>query len=225
MTSIRNKFAVVETTLVSAVADDGTFTVAYPTGFTQLSFTAGLAKTTGYLIINGNDRWSEADPGFSVSYGASEITVTNLSAMTWAAGSTVKMHLEVQDGRFRIPFIVPLPPLATLTNADIVTEVRPGIEGTIEHAEFVTTIAATTASKAATLNLEIDTTNVTGGTIALTSANVTPKGAAIAAAAITGANTLTRDSKLSVEASSVTAFVEGEGYLIIYIRPTAHDQY
>lgn len=225
MTSIKNKFARISTILVSAVADDGTFTVAYPTGFSQLSFTAGLARTGGYMIVNGNDRWSQADPGFSVSYGASDITVTNLTGASIAAGSTIDMQLDVADGTQRIPLVVPLPPLSTITAADIVTEIRPGIEGVIEHAEFVTTIAATTAAKAATLNLEIDTTNVTGGTIALTSANVTPKGAAIAASAITGANTLTRESKLSVEASSVTAFVEGEGFLIVYIRPTGQDQY
>lgn len=223
MTSIKNNFARISTTLVSAVADDATFDVAYPTGFSQLSFSKGAARTAGYMIVNGNDRWSQADPGFSVSYGASAITVTNLTNAALAAGSTIDMHLDVADGNSRIPFVIPLPPLAGITAADIVTEMYPGIAGVIEYWEFVTTVAVTTAAKAATLNLEIDTTNVTG-TLALTSAGLATKGTVVGAAC-TAANTLTKESKLSVEAASVTAFAEGEGYLVVYIRPTQNDVY
>lgn len=223
MVSVNNKFARISTTLVSAVADDGTFTVSYPAGFSQLSFSKGMARTGGYMIVNGNDRWSQVDPGFSVAYGASLITVTNLTGYTLAAGSTIDLHLDVSDGKSRIPFTIPLPPLATITAADIVTEMYPGIAGVIEYWEFVTTIAASTASKLATLNLEIDTTDVTGS-IALTTATVTPKGT-ILGAACTANNTLTETSKLSVEASAVTAFSEGEGYLVVYIRPTPNDIY
>lgn len=223
MTRIKNEFARISTTLVSAVADSATFTVSYPTGYVQLSFTKGAALTTGYMIVNGNDRWSQANPGFSVSYGASLITVTNLTGATLAAGSTIEMHLEVGDGNTRIPFVIPLPPLAGITAADVVTEMYPGIAGTIEYWEFVDTVAVTTAAKLATLNLEIDTTDVTG-TLALTSAGLTPKGIVVGAAC-TANNTLTKTSKLSVEASSVTAFVEGEGYLVVYIRPTGNDVY
>jgi len=223
MSSINNKFARISTTLVSAVADDATFTVSYPTGFSQLSFSKGMARTGGYMIVNGNDRWSQVDPGFSVSYGASLITVTNLTGYTLPAGATIDIHLDVSDGNSRIPFTIPLPPLATITAADVVTEMYPGIAGTIEYWEFVTTIAASTASKLATLNLEIDTTDVTGS-IALTTATVTPKGIVLGAAC-TANNTLTATSKLSVEASAVTAFSEGEGFLVVYIRPAQNDVY
>lgn len=225
MSIIRNQFGVSSVTLASAVADDATFTMQYPTGMAQAAFATGLAGSGSYVIVNGNDRWSVADPGFGVSYGASEITVTNLTGATIAAGSTITAQFETQNGNNRIPFTIPLPPLAGITAADIVTEIYPGIEGTIEHVEFVTTVAVTTAAKAATLNLEIDTTDVTGGVLALTSAALTPKGKAIEATAITANNTLTRTSKLSIEASSVTAFVEGEGFLIIYIRPTNSNEY
>lgn len=225
---IRNNFATATAILASAVTNTGTFTVPYPSGTSQLSFTAGLAASNSYMIVNDNDRYPAAASGagtFAISYGASNITITNNLGFTLAAGAKVVLMFETVDGNARIPFVIPLPPLATITAADIITEMRPGIAGTIEYWEFVTTIAATTASKAATLNLEIDTTDVTGGTIALTSANVTPKGIVVPAAAITGANVLTRDSKLSVEASAVTAFAEGEGYLVVYIRPTQDDAY
>ena len=112
MTSTKNETVRFSTTLASAVADDATFTIAYPSGYAQANFSKGQARSTGgYMIVNGNDRWSQADPGFSVSYGASNITVTNLTGASLAAGSTIDMHLDVADGTFRIPLIVPLPPL------------------------------------------------------------------------------------------------------------------
>jgi hypothetical protein len=67
----------------------------------------------------------------------------------------------------------------------------------------------------ASLNLEINAVNLTGGVISLTSANCTPLGAVIAGTAITANNTFGATDTISVEASSVTAFVEGEGVLLL----------
>lgn len=224
MATNRNQFATVSTVLAAAVTNSSTFTVNYPSGTSQLSFQAGLAAPGTYMIVNGNDKYTLAAAQMNVAFGASNITVTNGTGATLPAGTNITIMLEMVDGNGRIPLTIPLPPLATITAADVVTEIRPGIAGTIEYWEFVTTIAATTSGKAATLNLEIDTTDV-NGTIALTSANTTPKGIVVPCTAITGAATLTRDSKLSVEASAVTAFVEGEGFLVVYIRPTPNDAY
>lgn len=224
--TIRSKFAtVLGTVLASAVADDGTFTVSYPSGYSQLDFTAGLAGTGHYAILNDNDKFSFADPGINVSFDASLITITNRSGASWPAGTKVDLYFDLKEGRGRYPLTIPLPPLATITAADIITDMRLGIEGYIEYAEFVTTIAATTASKAATLNFEIDTTDVTGLTLALTTATVTPKGKTLAFGAPTANNRLYRNSKLSLEASSVTAFSEGEGFIVLYIRPLEDDEY
>lgn len=217
--TIRSLFKTANLTLGTAVADAGTFTVSYPSGTSQLSFNAGLAGSSHYAILNSNDRWAAATPGIAVSFGASNITITNNTGYTWAAGTVVDLFFRLRKGNERIPLTIPLPPLSTITVADVITEIRPGIAGTIEYWEFVSTIAVTTAAKLATLNLEIDTTNVVGGDIALTSAALTPKGVVVGATP-TGSNTLTRESKLSVEASAVTAFVEGEGFLVVYIRPT-----
>lgn len=110
--------------------------------------------------------------------------------------------------------------LAKLANGDIVTQYTPGFAGTIEKISFVVTDPATTESKAATLNMEIGTTNLTGGALALTSANCTPLGKVTDASAITGANVFTDSDTISVEAGSVTAFVEGEGVLLIVLAHT-----
>ncbi len=83
-------FGVVTHTLSSAVADDATFTVAYPTGHSQGSLTG---STGGDLTVNDGaiGIYEQADPGFSASFGASNITITNLSGQTWPAGSTIRV--------------------------------------------------------------------------------------------------------------------------------------
>lgn len=226
MTSFRNKgYSTLAHQLASAVADDGTFTMAYPSGTTVGDFDKGLANLSGcYVQLNDNDRWAYADPGINLSFGASEITVTNRSGYEWAAGTIVDLHLDVKEGNRRL-VVLPVPPLAGWTAADILTEMQLGIEGDLEYAELVMTVAVTTAAKAATLNFEIGTTDVTGMTLALASADATPKGKALPFGLPTAGYTLTRASKLSLEASSVTAFSEGEGFINLYIREAAPDRY
>lgn len=213
-------FATAEIILASAVADDGTFTVGYPSGTSQLSFNAGLAGSGSYIILNDNDKVSVGNPGISLSFDASYVTVTNLTGAAIPAGTKVGVFLDRVDGN-DVVFLNFHLKLAKLANGDIITEFRPGIAGKVEDVSFVTTDPATTASKLSTLNLEIGTTDVTGGTVALTTAACNTLGKVVQGAAITGNNTLTQESKLSVEASSTTAFVEGEGDLIIRIRKSA----
>jgi predicted RecA/RadA family phage recombinase len=114
--------------------------------------------------------------------------------------------------------------LAKLANGDIVTTYTPGFAGVIEKVSFVVTDPATTADKAATLNLEIGTTNLTGGVITLSSAaggNALTLGKVVDGTAITAANVFGAADTISVEASSVTAFAEGEGALLIVIKNAA----
>jgi len=105
--------------------------------------------------------------------------------------------------------------LANVANGDVLTNMPLGFAGTITAVDFFVTTAVTTAAKATTLNLEIGTTNLTGGVVALTSANCTPLGAKVAGSAITDGNTFASGDTLSIEASSTTAFSEGAGFLAI----------
>lgn len=107
--------------------------------------------------------------------------------------------------------------LAKVANGDVVTNYAPGFAGAIKKVSFVVTDPVTTAGKAATINLEINTVDVTGGVLSLTSANCTPLGAVVNGTAITGNNVFTATDTISVEASSVTAFAEGEGVLLIVL--------
>jgi len=109
--------------------------------------------------------------------------------------------------------------LAQITGAgDVLTTYTPGYKFKVLSVDFAVTTVVTTGSKAATLNVEIGTTNVTGGEVALTSANCTPLGAVVAGSAVTAANTGAANATISVEAASVTAFSEGAGVLLIKLQ-------
>jgi len=109
-------------------------------------------------------------------------------------------------------------PLASLADGDIITTMTPGFAGVIKKMFSTVTTVASTASKASTLNLEIGTTNVTGGALALTTANCDTLGETNDATAITAANYFGPADTISVEASSTTTFIEGVVELVIVIQ-------
>jgi hypothetical protein len=81
--------------LAAAVANAGTVTVAYPSGTTQASFIgANVATNTGFAVLNGNEVYPEAGSGVRVNftYNGGDITVTNNTGVTWAAGSTLRLQ-------------------------------------------------------------------------------------------------------------------------------------
>ena len=75
-------------TLVAAVADEATFTAAYPSGYDQDALTG---TTGGEVLVGENDVWQQDDPGFAFSFGASNITVTNNTGATLAAATDLKL--------------------------------------------------------------------------------------------------------------------------------------
>ena len=107
--------------------------------------------------------------------------------------------------------------LAKVAAGDVLTEFTPGFPGRIIKASFAVTDPVTTAAKAASFNLEINSANLTGGSLALTSANCGTLGAVVNASAITGNNIFDSDDTISIEASGVTAFAEGEGIVLLVL--------
>lgn len=112
---------------------------------------------------------------------------------------------------------IPLQLVGITGNVDVVTTWTAPFNGRIKKTEFAVTKIASTASKAATLNFEIGTTNLTGGVIALTSTNCGTLGAIVAGTAVTADNAFKAGDTISLEASSVTAFVEGDGVLLLTV--------
>lgn len=141
--------------------------------------------------------------------------VKGTAEFTDNSGGTAGTTLAAGVGVSHLVFYINL---ATLTDADQLTTYVPGYKFKILKVDFRVHIPVTTAAKASTINLEIGTTNLTGGAVALTSANCTPRGAAVAGSAVTGNNTGTATDSISIEASSTTTFAEGSGWLIVSIQ-------
>ena len=214
-------FATVSTVLTADVANAGTFTVGYPTGYVQGNFTAGLNRSGSYMVVNGNDKYTGSQ--LSLAFGASLITVTNSTGVTLTAGSTVVLQVEVADGNDIVSFQFPVNLASVTGTQDVVTGFRPGVDGEIEDSCFVTNVPATTAAKLASFNVEINNANLAGGLIALTTVAANTMGKVAQGTDITAANTIKRSDALSIEASAVTAFVEGSGTFYVRIRRTVPD--
>lgn len=103
-------------------------------------------------------------------------------------------------------------------NGDVLTTYTPGYKFKILSVDFAVCKAVTTAAKRADLNIEIGTTDLTGGVVSITSAAATPAGVVIAGSAVTAANTGSSSATISVEASNVTAHAEGSGWLLVKIQ-------
>lgn len=140
---------------------------------------------------------------------------TQAAAFTDNTTGTTTTTLAAGAGIYNLAFDLPL---AGITDADILTSFLPGHKFKILAFDFYTTVAVTTGAKASTINLEIGAVDVTGGVIALTSANCTPKGVKVAGTSVTAANTGSATDVISMEATLTTAFVEGEGHFVIRIQ-------
>jgi len=171
---------------------------------------------------------SRAVYGASVTAGAS-LTPDALGRLVIAAGNNPIVAIAAESGLTneihsvyvvsraivqRSVLVIPIK-LAKVANGDILTNFTPGFPGSIIKVAFAVTDPVVTASKVATLNLEINAVNLSGGVVSLTSANCTPLGAVVAGSAITANNVFSATDTISVEAASVTAFVEGEGVLLV----------
>lgn len=105
---------------------------------------------------------------------------------------------------------------ANIANGDLLTGYTPGYAFEILSFDARCAVPVTTGAKAATLNLEIDATNLTGGVISL--AGTYTQGQSQNGSTVTGTSVGTSTQTISIEASAVTAFVEGAFWLILRIK-------
>lgn len=111
--------------------------------------------------------------------------------------------------------------LASMTTsaADLVTNLTPGYKFKLLAASFTTTTLGVGSSASQVINLEINSTNVTGGVVTITEASTDTLGESSAGTSITAANTGSASDTISVEvAASGTVFTAGEGILFIRIQ-------
>lgn len=136
-------------------------------------------------------------------------------AVAAGSGGTVTMYVTQPDSTGAGSWTFPVNAMTALANGDWITNFIPGFAGRIVALGWLQGTAVTTASKAATINAEIGTTDLTGGVVSLTSAACTPRGKFIAGTAVTGGNVFTETDTISIEISGVTSFAEGDGLIVV----------
>lgn len=141
--------------------------------------------------------------------------IANPPSLTDNSGGSVLTAFAANIGVMLIGFKLNL---ASVTAADIIAAVKFGFKFKIRRVFFLADTPVTTGAKAATLTPKIGTTALTGGVVALTSANCTPMGAQVAGSAVTAANTGSATDTITVTASAVTAFSEGSGTLYLEVQ-------
>lgn len=183
---------------------------------------AQRTMTTSNIIRQptGPDGWQVGEAttdkiGFHDKAPTTQRSDASQVAITDSTGGTVSDTFAAGNGVYALSFGVNL---ANIADGDVITSITPTHKFKVLETYFVTNVPVTTGSKASTLNWEIGTTNLTGGTIALTSAACTPMGKVVPGAPITAANTGSASQLLSLEAASTTAFVEGSGTVVIVIQ-------
>lgn len=222
-------FDVITVTPSADVATNGTVTFNYPAGRVKTDY----AQNAGEILISHGLQTQFADQagGFSIVYGTSSAVLTYLGSTNLPAGKSMTLQLPVATytalvdnsggapsgglaagvGVQQIALFVNL---ADIAAADVITALKPGFNGKVLAFDVYVDKPATTAAKLATLTPKIDTTAITGGVVAATSANATPQGAKIAGSAVTALNTFGPTDTLGVTGSAVTAFAEGSAWLV-----------
>lgn len=155
-------------------------------------------------------------------YGGTPIvqpTTADQTALTDSTGGSVAdATLAATAGVSTLSIPIQLASMTT-SAADLVTAFTPGYKFKILGLSFATTTVSTGDGASQVLNLEIGTTNLTGGALTLTLAGTDTLGELTAATAVTAANTGAADATISVEvAASGTVFTAGSGVLLVTIQ-------
>lgn len=196
--AIANEACVIMTLGISKVIYGGNVTA----GSNITPDAAGKAVTAG-----GTD----AVVGVALESGSANNIGTVLLVTRTATGTT---GLAKSNSVISIP--VDLAQYAA--TGDIATTYIPGFAGTIKSVAFMVTEAGAGTDAEVDVNLEVGTTNVTGGVVALTLAGTATVGAVVAGTAITdNAGFLATDS-ISLEATVTTAFTGGKGTFLITVE-------
>jgi hypothetical protein len=178
----------------------------------------GVAKgIAGGTIVRGDRLSVDANGALVASTGAGAIVGTALESA--ASGAIFSALLSRRPlSRVTLSFGVAL---TAIPAGDLVTSYPLPGAGRIVGFRYVPQVVTTTAGDGMDLNLEIGTTNLTGGVLGLTSANTNALGVVVSATAITAGNTYAPGALLSIEgATGAGAFAEGSGTLHVDIELT-----
>lgn len=149
---------------------------------------------------------------------ASPLSAALPNAFTDNTTGTASDTLAAGVGVTTLTFVVDLVTLTTLAS-ELMTDYVPGYAFKILAVDFIVTDAGAGAGATQTINLEIGSTNLTGGVINPTLANTATPGALVSGTAVTANNTGTNASTLSIEvAAGGTIFTSGTGIILVKIQ-------
>ena len=88
-------------TLQSAVAPGQSVSFAYPDDLGPADFVGydSMLDNSSAVVIDNNDVWSTAEDEVEFSFGASEITATNNTPVTWRAGGDFFAQIDIPGSR------------------------------------------------------------------------------------------------------------------------------
>lgn len=172
-------------------------------------------------IVMGGGRNTDNSPKNDSGFLKKDEGVT-LSGVTPAlvnsTGGTPSMTLAAGAGVTTLSIPIQLAAMTTAA-ADLITNYTPGYAFKVLSVSFVTTTLGTGAAASQTLNLEIGTTNLTGGVVNVTLASTDTLGEITAGTAVTAANVGTAADTISLEvAAGGTVFTAGAGVLLVKIQ-------
>lgn len=138
------------------------------------------------------------------------ITATNVED----ALQEIVKKANAADG---VPIAFPMI-LANATTGSIMATLTPGFAGKIRKITASVVSACTTTAKLATFTPAIGGVSITGGALALTSTNCSTLGSAVNGSSVTSNNAFGASDAITVVASSVTAFAEGQVQVYLFIQ-------
>lgn len=185
-------------------------------GCTAFGQSGKITETTDSYTIgrDANDKI-----GFHGATAVVQRASANQTALTDSTGGSVAdATLAATAGISTLSIPIQLSAMTTAA-ADLVTDYVPGFKFKILSVQFATTKLGTGSGASQVINLEIGSTNVTGGVVTATLAGTDTLGELTAGTSVTAANTGSATDTISVEvAASGTVFTAGDGVLLIRIQ-------
>lgn len=181
-------------------------TAAPPTDAEVEAAIPSAVRDTGYFRL-GVAKFARSGSAITVSLYHNKAERGSPADLNDVADSYQQQALTVGLYRYKETLSFPMP-AASIANGDLVTARPLGYYGKIAGWRVICVTPITTGSKTATLNMEINTTDVT--TAAAVYAGTKAMGELDALPAPSAANIFAPGDTFSLEAASVTAFVEGQ---------------
>lgn len=198
----------------SWVPEDSVVFIEFAGWFSVTAVSGSTFLTLVYMDIAANvNAGNGIFAGATVAPAGPPMELTPPDPLTDNTGGTVSDTIAAGVGIQTLAFYIEA---TSIANGDLLTNYVPGYAFKILSFDARCATPVTTAAKASTLNLEIVSTDLTGGVIQLNGTYA--QGASQAGSAVTANNVGSASDSFSIEASATTAFLEGAFWLLVEIQ-------